>query len=212
MTQGSLAAYAASRPLVRVRLAAYILDVLLVTVVGLGVTFVFSRLVQGAEPVGANPLNPGGIPVAADPGLLTRAGPRLHHAHLASTPAHARDAGPRPVISDERDGGPLSYRQGVVRWAVVNLAVVATIVAGLVVTLGYVSALLDYAWYSGLLASTARSATNQGFHDRAAGSIVTDEPIDVWSVGRQGIDLVVDEDHRRWGASGIQGTAMRTGR
>ena len=77
-------------------------------------------------------------------------------------------------IADAADGRRLSYRQGAIRWAVINLETLAAIAVGLAISVGLASAVLFWAWMLVLLGTTAYSPTNQGLHDRAAGSVVTE--------------------------------------
>jgi uncharacterized RDD family membrane protein YckC len=80
----------------------------------------------------------------------------------------------RMRIGREADGGAISLTQGVVRWLFIGLplgveAFLTVLLSGLADVLLLIALLL---WYLILMASTARSPTKQGFHDRIARTIV----------------------------------------
>ena len=186
-------------PLVRTRLAAHILDVLLIGVVGLAIGWAISRLVQQGPPAGPDPANPGRLPPLVDTAiwLLLDAGYFLYTWHARGRTLRMRALG--LWVADAADGRRLSYRQGAIRWAVVNLETLVAIALGLVVSLGFAETIAAWAWLLVLLGSTARSAANQGLHDRAAGSIVT-----AGSPGRLGAGAL--QPRRRTGAPSAPGT------
>ena len=81
----------------------------------------------------------------------------------------------RMRIGDQADGGTITYQRGVIRWLFIGLPLGVEAVASTLVT-GLGDSLLLFAlslWYLILLISTARNPRKQGFHDRAARTVVT---------------------------------------
>ena len=81
----------------------------------------------------------------------------------------------RMTIGTESDGGTITYRQGLIRWAVLvlPLSVQSSITSVISGTLDAILLLVLSAWYVYLLVSTARHPAKQGFHDRLAHTVVT---------------------------------------
>lgn len=81
----------------------------------------------------------------------------------------------RMRIGTEADGGTVTLGRGAIRWLFIGLplgieAIVSILVTGLGDTLLLFALTL---WYLVLLISTARNPRKQGFHDRAAKTVVT---------------------------------------
>ncbi len=76
-------------------------------------------------------------------------------------------------LGDEHDGHSIGWAQALIRWIIIGIPAVlvsmAVYVPGLV---GLVASLVGLAWLALLLYSVARSATNQGVHDRFAHTVM----------------------------------------
>ena len=77
-------------------------------------------------------------------------------------------------VVDEAEGSPIGARRALLRWAPIGLPLGAAALLTAVLS-GPGDAAVDLAllaWYVALLATTARSATKQGLHDRLARTVV----------------------------------------
>lgn len=90
---------------------------------------------------------------------------------LVSATAGMRLLGLR--VGDESDGRPISWRQALIRWLILGIP---TLLVSLVIyvpnTIGMILAALGLAWMLLLLYTIAQSPTKQGLHDRFGHTIV----------------------------------------
>lgn len=153
------------------RVIAFVIDSIIVTVLAISAEHVLGRLLP-AETASSTT----GAPIGA--GYLARSGLSLGiNAAYFLVLWHVRQRTIGMRVMHLRvvgvDGQRLSYRQGAIRWLVISLDTFAAI--GLDAVRGYdpfTVNLLSLVWIVVLLFSTARSATRQGLHDRAACSVV----------------------------------------
>jgi uncharacterized RDD family membrane protein YckC len=76
-------------------------------------------------------------------------------------------------IGDERDGHSIGLDQALVRWVILGIpSILSTFAAFVSDTLGVVLSVIALAWLAVLLYSIAQSPTKQGFHDRYARTIM----------------------------------------
>lgn len=76
-------------------------------------------------------------------------------------------------IGDEADGRSIDRRQALVRWLVLGIpSILATLASYVSTGVGLVLSLVGIVWLAALLWSIAQSPTKQGYHDRAARTIM----------------------------------------
>jgi uncharacterized RDD family membrane protein YckC len=167
------------------RSIAFILDLIALTVVGVGVAIfvggLFGGLVAGGSTVGgaidtgASDLDIGAFLVVGIVAVtISFAYFTYSWVVLRATPG-MRLLGLR--IGDQIDGRAISWDQALVRWLLVGIA--ATLLTFVIYVPGLVGlalAILGLAWLAIVLISVARSPSNQGFHDRLARTILVRAP------------------------------------
>jgi uncharacterized RDD family membrane protein YckC len=76
-------------------------------------------------------------------------------------------------IGDERDGRSIGFDQALVRWVILGIpSILSTFAATVSDTLGVVLSGIALVWLAVLLYSIAQSPTKQGFHDRYARTVM----------------------------------------
>ena len=90
---------------------------------------------------------------------------------LTGTTAGMRLLGLR--IGGEAEGGPISWRQSLIRWLILGLpALLSSLAVYVPNTIGLILSALGLAWLLLLLYTMAQSPAKQGLHDRYAHTIV----------------------------------------
>jgi uncharacterized RDD family membrane protein YckC len=163
------------------RVIAFVLDVIVLSVVGLLLALViggaFGGLVSGAQTAGGSleeggdALNTGALLVVGIAALA------VSFAYFAWSWVVLR-ATPGMMmlglqIGDQADGRSISWDQALVRWLVLGVAAtLTTFVVFVPDILGLVVSVAAVAWLLALLATAARSPTKQGLHDHVARTVL----------------------------------------
>jgi uncharacterized RDD family membrane protein YckC len=158
------------------RIIAYIIDLILLAIIGFLVSLVLGGLLGGVttsaslESAGGD-LNLGPFVVVSLVQLVISFGYFGYFWSVQrSTP------GMRAMslqIGDETDGHSISWGQAFTRWLVLGIpSILSTFSASINTGLSLLFGLIGFIWLIGLLYSIAQSPTKQGYHDRFARTIM----------------------------------------
>lgn len=163
------------------RIIAFILDVIVLSVIGLLLALViggaFGGLVSGAQTAGGSLDDAGGqlnIGAFLVVGIAELA---ISFAYFAWSWVVLR-ATPGMMmlglqVGDQGDGRSISWDQALMRWLVLGIAATLTTFAVFVPSIvGLLVAVVALAWLLVLLTTTAQSPTKQGLHDRIARTVL----------------------------------------
>ncbi len=161
------------------RIGAFIIDVLILFVVGMVLSLILNAIVPVVQ---VNPnarsfadlvtFNPIGVLVQGIAGLAVSA---AYFVFTWTNPQWRASVGQRALgmqVGNEADGAAVTVNQAVVRWALLfGPQTLASFLYG-VPTIGMLISLLALVWAIVLLVTTAQSPTKQGLHDRYARTVV----------------------------------------
>jgi hypothetical protein len=163
------------------RIIAFVLDVIVLSGIGLLLALTiggaFGGLVSGAQTAGGSLDDPAGRLNIGAFLVVGVAALAISFAYFAWSWVVLR-ATPGMMmlglqVGDQADGRSISWDQALLRWLILGIA--ATLVTFAVTVpsvIGLVVASVALVWLLLLLATAARSSTNQGLHDRAARTVL----------------------------------------
>jgi uncharacterized RDD family membrane protein YckC len=159
------------------RIIAYVIDVILLSVIGIVLAFVLGGLfgglttAAGALDSAGGELNLGAFLVVSIAQLAISLGYFGYSWTAARGTPGMKLLGLQ--IGDESDGHSIDWNQAIIRWLIIGIpSILATFTSYASSTLSLVFSIIGVAWLIVLLYSIAQSPTKQGLHDRYARTIL----------------------------------------